>query len=309
MSIIYFVRIRIRTSILSFVTFAVFGLIAFEPLQAKGFGVQMLDQNPSVSFNFSWSKIRIAEMSFSVTGENNEYWAISGKTLGPLRLVKNYQGEARQSYDADDARYVLEGRDQGFLEKREILFRPGYLPSVGEFIDRAAETSLTPELPWAAVARSPMGLFRQIINSTQLPSLCSGSIFVYDGKRAYAVNLNGTKAQERELRALDLSQFRDRVFWKCSAILEASTMINLSEEQEAKTKEASKKGGSGQQVTVDNDIQNDSSWSKVWFFGSRDRRVDFLLSNDCKAFELVGMIITSPVGRIIGKPARQCASL
>ena len=305
MSIINFVRIRT----LSFLTFALFGLMAFESVQAKVFDSQILDQNPSISFSLRWSKIRIAEMSFSVTGENNEYWNISGKTLGPLRLVKNYEGEASQSYDADEVKYRLDGRDQGFLETREILYRPGYLPLVREFIDRTTETSLMPELPWATVALSPMGLFRQIINSTKLPSLCSGSIVVYDGKRAYSVNLNGLRAQKRDLRALDLLEFRERVFWKCSAILDSSTLIEVSGEPDAKSKESSKEGSSGQEAIGNSDSQIDSRWSKVWLFDSRDRRIDFVLSNDCEAFELVGMIITSPLGRIIGKPTRECRGL
>ena len=70
------------------------------------------------------------------------------------------------------------------------------------------ETSLTPELSWGKFAISPMGLFRQIMNSIRSPSLCNGSITVYDGKRAYAVKLNGNRAQGG-FAYLDILNFKE----------------------------------------------------------------------------------------------------
>ncbi len=300
MSITHLGKVRV----LSLLTFALIGSIASKPLQTKGLDREMSDKNRSLSFTLRWKKLRIAEMFFSISGENDEYWNISGKTLGPLRLVKNYEGEARQRYDLDGQKYKLEGWDQGFLENREILFRPSDLPLVNEFVDRTAETWLMPELSWGKIAISPMRLFRQIINSTRSPSICSGSFVVYDGKRAYTVKLNGSKALERDLRILDLSEFRERVFWKCSATLDSSKLIQRSRGFGSASEEILKEFSTGERL--DNDISTDMRWSKVWLFGSRDRHIDFILSADCAAFELVGMLISSPLGRIIGKPPSAC---
>ena len=286
--------------ILSLLIFALIGSMASKPLQTKGFDGETLDKNRSLPFTLRWKNLRIAEMFFSISGENDEYWNISGRTLGPLRLVRNYEGEARQSYYTDGQKYSLEGRDQGFLENREILFRSGHLPFVREFVDRTAETSLTPELSWGKVAISPMRLFSQIMNSTRSPSLCSGSFVVYDGKRAYTVKLNGSRALERDLRILDLSEFRERVFWKCSATLGSSALIHGSRDLDAESKETSKELSIEERV--ENDISTDLKWSRVWLFGPRERRIDFILSADCAAFELVGLLISSPLGRIIGTP-------
>jgi hypothetical protein len=280
------------------------GPIVSKPLQAKGFDREMLDENRSLSFTLRWKKLRIAEMLFSIAGEDEEHWEISGRTLGPLRLVKNYEGEAKQSYDTDIQKYMLVGSDQGFLENREILFRSGDLPSVRVFVDRTAETPLTPVLPWGKVAISPMGLFRRIMNSARSPSLCSGSMVVYDGKRAYTVKMSGGRAQDRDLRVLDLSEFTERIFWKCSATLDSSTLIQSSRELDPESKEMLKEFGAGEQF--DNDSSTELRWSKVWLFGSKDRRVDFILSDDCAAFELVGLLLSSPLGRIIGKPPSTC---
>ena len=288
----------------SLLTFALIWSMASKPLQAKDFDREALSKNRSLSFTLRWKKLRIAEMFFSVSGENDKYWNISGRTLGPLRLVKNYKGEARQNYDTDGQKYKLKGWDQGFLENREILFRYGDLPVVREFVDRTAETSLTPELSWGKAAISPMGLFRQIVNSIGRPSLCSGSIIVYDGKRAYTVKLNGSRALERDLRILDLSEFRERVFWKCSATLDSSTLIQGLRGSDNGLKETWKE--LILEEPVDNDISSDQGWSKVWLFGSRDRRVDFILSSDCAAFELVGLLLSSPLGQIVGKPPSAC---
>ena len=290
--------------LLTLLTLALVWSMASKPLHAKGSDREGFDKNRSLPFILHWKKLQIAEMLFSISGENDEYWEISGRTLGPLRLVKNYEGEASQRYDTNGQKYRLKGRDQGFLENREILFRPGDLPSVREFVDRTAETSLTPELSWGKFAMSPMGLFRQIVNSTRLPSLCSGSIIVYDGKRAYTVQLTSNRARYGDLHILDLSEFRERVFWKCSATLDSSTLIQGSKNLDTKSKETSKEFSADEQVN--NEISTDLSWSKVWLFSARDRHIDFILSADCAAFELVGFLLSSPLGRIIGKPPSSC---
>jgi hypothetical protein len=292
------------TRTLLLLTFACIGSIAWTPLQTKGLDREVSDKNRSLAFTLRWKKLRIAEMLFSISGENDEYWKISGRTLGALRLVKNYEGEAEQGYDIDGYKYRLKGSDQGFLENREILFRTGDLPLVKEFVDRTAETSLTPELPWGKVAISPMGLFRQIMNSTRSPSLCRGSIIVYDGKRVYKVKLNGSRAQKRDLRILDLLESKGRVFRKCSVTLDSSTIIQASRDLDAESKETTEELSIEERV--DNDISTDLEWSKVWLFGSRDRHIDFILSGDCAAFELVGLLLSSPLGQIIGKPRSAC---
>ena len=299
MQIIHYGMIRV----ISLLTFALIGSIVSKPLQAKTFDNERLEKNRSLAFTLQWKKLRIAEMLFSISGENDEYWNISGKTLGPLKLVKNYEGEARQSYETDGRRYRLKGLDHGFLESREILFPSSGLPFVREFIDRTAEKALTPELTWGKDAISPMGLFRQIVNSTRSPSLCSGSVIVYDGKRAYTVQLISNRAQKRDLRSFDLLKFRDRVFWKCSATLKSSTLIQRSRDLDTELEEISKEFTA--QERVDNN-STDSSWSKVWLFSSRDRHIDFILSADCAAFELVGLLISSPLGQIVGKPSGAC---
>ena len=295
MEIIRFVMIRL----ISLLTFALIGSMASKPLQAKGFDKETLDKNRSLSFTLRWRKLRVAEMLFSVSGDNDEYWKISGRTLGPLRLVKNYKGEARQNYDTDGQKYRLKGWDQGFLENREILFRSGDPPVIKDFVDRTAKIPLTPELSWGKFAISPMGLFRHVMNSARSPSLCNGSFTVYDGKRAYTVILNGSRAQERDLRDLDILKFRERVFWRCSATLDSSTLIQRSNELDTESKETSKEFS--EEERVNDDVPTDLGWSKVWLFSARDRHIDFILSADCAAFELAGFLISSPLGRIIGK--------
>ena len=290
--------------LLSLLTFTLVGTMESKLLHAKGFDRGTPEKTRSVPFTLRWKRLRIAEMLFSISGENDEYWNISGRTLGPLRLVKNYEGEAKQRYDTNGQKYRLEGRDQGFLENREILFRSGYLPLVIEFVDRTAETSLTPELSWGKFAISPMGLFRQIMNSASAPSLCNGSFTVYDGKRAYTVILDGSRAQERDLHDLDILNFKEQVFWKCSATLDSSTLNERSSGLDTESTGNSKEFGAEERVG--NNISTDPKWSKVWLFGSRDRQIDFILSSSCAAFELVGLLISSPLGRIIGQPLSAC---
>ena len=103
---------------------------------------------------------------------------------------------------------------------------------------------------------------------------------------------------------MDLSEFRERIFWKCSATLDSSTLIQRSRDLDTESKETLKEFST--QELVGDDVSTDLGWSKVWLFGSKDRQIDFILSADCAAFELVGLLISSPLGRIIGKPLSAC---
>ena len=85
--------------VLSLLSFALIGSMAPKSLHTKGSDGEMLEENRSLPFTLRWKKLRIAEMFFSISGENDEYWNISGRTLGPLRLVKNYVGEATLAMD------------------------------------------------------------------------------------------------------------------------------------------------------------------------------------------------------------------
>ena len=86
--------------------------------------------------------------------------------------------------------------------------------------------------------------------------------------------------------------------------MDSSTLIQRSRDVDIESKKISKEFNAEERV--DNNISTDLKWSKVWLFGERDRHVDFILSADCAAFELAGFLISSPLGRIIGKPTSSC---
>ena len=151
---------------------------------------------------------------------------------------------------------------------------------------------------------SLMEFFRQIMDSARSPSLWNGSLTVYDEKRAYIVILNCSWSHERDFRILDILKFREQVFWKCSATLNSSTLIQRSRDSGARSKERLKE--SGAEERVDSNLSIDLRWSTVWLFGSKDRHIDFILSADCAAFELDGFLLSSSLGQIVGKPLSVC---
>ena len=108
----------------------------------------------------------------------------------------------------------------------------------------------------------------------------------------------------RDLRSWISWNSEERVFWKCSATLDSSTLIQRSSSSDAESEEKSKE--LSVEERDDNNNSTDLRWSKVWLFGSRDRHIDFILSADCAAFELAGFLLSSPLGRIVGKSPGTC---
>ncbi len=265
-------------------------------------------QNRYLSFDLRWNRIRVAEMSFLIAGQRDEYWEVSGKTLGPLRLVKSYVGTAIQTYDDVGTNYRLFGIDEGFSEDRRIIFPLGTSPVVNTFIDRSLEKPLDPELVQTAVLVSPMELFRRIVESTKSESRCAGNVAVYDGKRAYSVVLHGHKAEDYHLRDLNLWSYRDRIFFRCSASFDSSSLIERSDEFTSQlhgNTNVDETGLSeGRALSLSKKL---ATRVNSWFFGTEDRKVDFILSKECGSFELVGMVLSAPLGKIVARSDKGCA--
>ncbi len=298
-----------RVVTITVVIVSTIGELQAKLIQEKGYDLGSSSHSRSKSFILRWKKIPIAEMSFFISGGKDESWKVTGKTLGPLRLVKNYEGKAEQIYGEQSNRYRLAGVDQGSRENREIVFREGKLPTTIKFVDRTSKLFFRPVLPWGTIALSPMGLLRRIIDSVRTSSFCSGSIVVYDGKRAYSVNLKGKIAEEDVLRTLGLSDYRSREFWSCTASLDSSSILTSSETTDAETREISTKITNGfTRAQAYSDFKTKTQWATIWFFGKKDRKVEFILSKDCGSFELAGMLVSSPLGWIVGKSSGACSA-
>ena len=117
------------------------------------------------NFTLRWNKIKLGQMSFLTRGNTGDIWEIWGKTLGPLKLVKNYYGVATQFFLKGEDLYRLAGNNSGFRENREVNFRSDRLPSIRSFNEKETTRGLTPQNPWGLSSVSPLRLFRRISNT------------------------------------------------------------------------------------------------------------------------------------------------
>ena len=235
-----------------------------------------------------WNFLKLASVTFEQEFKDNQQrFEIIGKTAGPLRLVKNYDGRGLLLREGRVDDYTLEGTDGGVDEIRRIVFELGKLPRVLSFKDRTAPRYMEPAKPWGQSSVSPMALMYQVIQSANQPELCEGSHTVYDGKRYYQVSLSITKTLPRVPE-----QSSTKSMFVCSAILLGETMKSVEE------------------VTVEDAVVveegEQTNMQQVWLFGRSDRRMDFTLQPGCKLDALREMAIYSPLGKIVGKVAEVC---
>ena len=124
-----------------------------------------------------WNFLKLASVTFEQEFKDNQQrFEIIGKTAGPLRLVKNYDGRGLLLREGRVDDYTLEGIDGGVDEIRRIVFELGKLPKVLSFKDRTAPRYMEPAKPWGQSSVSPMALMYQVIQSANQPELCEAVI-------------------------------------------------------------------------------------------------------------------------------------
>ena len=251
----------------------------------------------SLEMSLRWNYLKLGTATFIEERRENEHrFEIIGKTAGPLRLVKNYDGRGLLVSEGRIADYTLEGTDGGIDEIRRIVFEQGQLPMVLAFKDSGAITPLEPAEPWGQQAVSPMALVYRVIRSANLPQLCDGTHLVYDGKRRYQVQL-------LKLNALDTdsADTTPQEPFVCSAVLFGASL----ESAEGAGIASERVPANGAQ-RLDLDQEKTGALQQVWLFGRSDRRMDFKLQPGCSLNALREMLIFSSFGKIVGKASTEC---
>ena len=246
----------------------------------------------TLEMNLRWNFVKLASVTFYAEQKDNQQrFEIIGKTAGPLRLVKNYDGRGLLLREGSIDNYTLEGTDGGVAELRNIVFEQGKLPKVLAFKDNGAPRHLEPMPPWGARAVSPMALMYQVVKSAEQPKLCDGTYLVYDGKRRYEVSLKVSET----LAAARADQVSDGLF-SCAAKLSGAT-LRSAEDADPMTDDG---------PTLANAPEENGDMRQVWLFGRSDRRMDFILQPGCSLNGLREMRIQSPLGKIVGKAIGEC---
>ena len=102
----------------------------------------------TLEMNLRWNFVKLASVTFYAEQKDNQQrFEIIGKTAGPLRLVKNYDGRGLLLREGSIDNYTLEGTDGGVAELRNIVFEQGKLPKVLACKDNGAPRHLEPMTP------------------------------------------------------------------------------------------------------------------------------------------------------------------
>ena len=122
--------------------------------------------------------------------------ALSGKTNGLVRWIKTYEGFYQSIFDGQGSRYLVNAKDRGIKEHRDIYFgRSAHaLPIVQGFIDRTATASLQPVIGVDENSLDPISLMQRVLADVAEQSGCprkERAYRVFDGKRRYLAILGG----------------------------------------------------------------------------------------------------------------------
>ena len=242
-----------------------------------------------------WNFLKLGQVTFvvSTTGDE-ERLEIIGKTAGPLRWVKNYDGRGLLEREGEREIYTLQGTDRGIDEIRRIVFEQGELPRVLEFKDSSAERYLEPAAPWGNKAWSPMALVDRVLKSAEYPKLCAGQFTVFDGKRRYEVLLSATTSPEA---SSSVEANRQRLA-QCTAILLGASLYEVGQS----LPNVAQDRGSAVETASSKKLQ------QVWLFGRGDRRIDFIFTSECGYGLLSEMRFHSALGVIVGGVSAPCST-
>tara|TARA_B100000609_G_C16991778_1_gene319088 strand:- start:283 stop:585 length:303 start_codon:yes stop_codon:yes gene_type:complete len=79
----------------------------------------------SYKYEFNWMRIPVSEFEIgnkiiSTKEDRGNQISFKTKSLGPLKLIRNYQSEVTITYTNDGWLYKLNGNDRGKPEKKDI---------------------------------------------------------------------------------------------------------------------------------------------------------------------------------------------
>jgi hypothetical protein len=243
-----------------------------------------------------WNFIKLGRVTFiSSANGDEERLEIIGKTAGPLRLVKNYDGRGLLERNGAIDIYTLAGTDGGIDEIRQIVFEQGDLPRILQFKDSSAERPLKPEDPWGRQAWAPMALVQRVFKSADNPELCAGRFTVFDGKRRYQVELSGTRSGPQK----DAITAHSPGLVFCTSVLLGDSHYEVEQSSRDSDK------GTGQ--APESASGSTKKLRQVWLFGRTDRRIDFIFNGRCEGALLSGMKFYSPIGVILASPTASCS--
>ena len=248
-----------------------------------------------------WNYIKLGQVKFiSSVGGGEERLEIIGKTAGPLRLVKNYDGRGLLVRKGAVESYTLEGTDGGVDEIRRIIFEQGQLPKIMQFTDSGAKAPLEPAEPWGREAWAPMALVQRVLQSSTIPQLCSGRFMVFDGKRRYQVVLTGTPELSTDAKKAETAkkEVPARRLAQCTSVLLGDSLFETKQSSSAVVQ------ASDQEV----EPSSTQPMGQVWLFGRGDRRIDFIFSGGCVGALVSAIKFYSPVGAIVARPTGPCLS-
>lgn len=258
--------------------------------------------NHTWDMDLRWNYIKLGQVKFiSSSGDAEVRLEIIGKTAGPLRLVKNYDGRGLLVRNGAVDSYTLEGTDGGVDEIRHIIFEQGQLPKVLQFKDSSAKAPLEPAEPWGLDAWAPMALVQRVLDSSASPHLCSGRFTVFDGKRRYQVVLTGTPEISAHAEKADTEKEEpSKRLAQCTSVLLGDSLYEVKQPSSVGLQEPDQQVGGEPSST--------KRMRQVWLFGRGDRRIDFIFSGGCEGAVLSGIKFYAPVGVIVASPTEGCLS-
>ena len=220
---------------------------------------------------------------------------VTGETRGPLRWVKDYKvtikfGQIQGVIGG--SLLSLEGNDNGFDERREIVFLPGQLPRIDVFIDSSASHGLAPQSHWLGDTNNILIPIKKIFLAAAGRGVCGGELWGFDGKRRYRLDWRQVgEGVDHERRAPEFWNAEEMRYLDCEITLRSSGLEQVEEKGERKR------------------VLQKGMLRVFWPFGSGDRTMSFSLNSfpdrDDPTVYRVNILeirIKALVGTIIGRP-------
>ena len=144
------------------------------------------------------------------------------KSIGPLKVFRNYFSEVGIVYSDHGWVYNLNGSDRGVPELKEIEYFYDNVPSVIIFEDDKGSNAIEPIHEFDVNASDPFTVLINTVHLLKNENKCLAKFNVFDGKRRYIVNIKPI-----ELKNFSIKNHIQEKLIHCSFSIDSlNTLVN-----------------------------------------------------------------------------------
>ena len=173
-------------------------------------------------YDFRWLNLPVSEFIIKTNLESKKYdntnkFTFSTRSLGPLKLIRNYSSKVEIIDNSDGWEYNLTGIDRGKSEEKKISYLHDKIPIISYFKDDDDVSPIVPNNESDKNSIDPFSVLLNTISMVRKKNSCNAMYKVFDGKRSYKVRVLNSESSLLKVK----QQLHDKEIFKCKLSIQS----------------------------------------------------------------------------------------